>query len=113
MLLDDPIFQDDLQRAPMLLALSNKRPEHYALVEYSLKLAQEQHAEPGAVPRICAWLFSYATLERLRSAMLARLNVRYASGDAVLLALFRPSRHAASGETVSAIYCRRAGAQQF
>ncbi|WP_180276933.1 DUF4123 domain-containing protein [Janthinobacterium sp. BJB446] len=89
-LLDDPIFQDDLQRAPMLLALSNKRPEHYALVEYSLKLAQEQHAEPGAVPRICAWLFSHVTLERLRSAMLARLNVRYASGDAVYLRYFDP-----------------------
>lgn len=89
-LLDDPIFQDDLQRAPMLLALSNKRPEHYALVEYSLKLAQEQHAEPGAVPRICAWLFSRATLERLRSAMLARLNVRYPSGDAVYLRYFDP-----------------------
>jgi hypothetical protein len=89
-LLDDPIFEDDLQRAPMLLALSNKLPEHYALVEHSLKLAQEQHAEAGAVPRICAWLFSHATLERLRSAMLARLNVRYPSGDAVYLRYFDP-----------------------
>lgn len=89
-LLDDPIFQDDLQRAPMLLALSNQLPEHYALVEHSLKLAQEQHAEPGAVPRICAWLFGHATLERLRSAMLARLNLRYPSGDAVYLRYFDP-----------------------
>ncbi|MGK5011018.1 DUF4123 domain-containing protein [Janthinobacterium sp. MDB2-8] len=89
-LLDDPIFQDDLQRAPMLLALSNRLPEHYALVEHSLKLAQEQHAEPGAVPSICAWLFGQATLERLRSAMLARLNLRYPSGDAVYLRYFDP-----------------------
>ena len=89
-LLDDPIFEDDLQRAPMLLALSNRLPEHYALVEHSLRLAQEQHAEPGAVPRICAWLFSHATLERLRSAMLVRLNVRYPSGDAVYLRYFDP-----------------------
>ena len=89
-LLDDPIFEDDLPRAPMLLALSNKLPEHYALLEHSLKLAQEQHAEPGAAPRICAWLFSQATLERLRSAMLARLNLRYPSGDAVYLRYFDP-----------------------
>lgn len=89
-LLDAPIFEDDLQRAPMLLELSNRRPEHYALVEQSLKLALEQQAEAGAVPRICAWLFGQATLERLRSAMLARLNVRYPSGDAVYLRYFDP-----------------------
>lgn len=89
-LLEDPIFQDDLQRAPMLLALSNQLPEHYALVEHSLKLAQEQHAEPGAVPLICAWLFGHTTLERLRSAMLVRLNLRYPSGDAVYLRFFDP-----------------------
>lgn len=90
LLLDDPIFEDDLQRAPMLLALSNQLPEHYALVEHSLKLAQEQHAEPGSVPGICAWLFSNAPLERLRSAMLARLNLRYPSGEAVYLRYFDP-----------------------
>lgn len=89
-LLDDPIFEDDLQRAPMLLALSNRLPEHYALVEHSLKLAQEQHAEPGAVPGICAWLFSNASMERLHSAMLARLNLRYPSGEAVYLRYFDP-----------------------
>lgn len=89
-LLDDPIFQDDLQRAPMLLELSNRRPEHYALVEQSLKLALEQQTEAGSVPGICAWLFCKAPLERLRSAMLARLNLRYPSGEAVYLRYFDP-----------------------
>lgn len=90
LLLDDPIFQDDLQRAPMLLELSNRLPGHYALVEQSLKLALEQQAEPGAVPQICAWLFGQMTLERLRSAMLARMNLRYPSGEAVYLRFFDP-----------------------
>lgn len=89
-LLDDPIFQDDLQRAPMLLELSNRLPDHYALVEQSLRLAQEQQAEPGAVPQICAWLFGPVTLERLRSALLARMNLRYPSGEAVYLRFFDP-----------------------
>lgn len=90
LLLDDPIFQDDLQRAPMLLELSNRLPGHYALVEQSLKLALEQQAEAGAVPHICAWLFGPMTLERLRSALLARMNLRYPSGDAVYLRFFDP-----------------------
>lgn len=90
LLLDDPIFQDDLQRAPMLLELSNRLPAHYALVEQSLKLALEQQAEPTAAPQICAWLFGQMTLERLRSAMLARMNLRYPSGEAVYLRFFDP-----------------------
>lgn len=77
--LDDPLFEDDLASAPLLIEILHDQPAHQLLLARSVELAQSQ-ALNGATRSVCAWLFSDLPLVRLRSAMRQRLDVRLPDG---------------------------------
>jgi hypothetical protein len=77
--LDDPLFEDDLGSAPLLIEILHNQPAHQPLLARSIELAQYQ-ALNGATRSVCAWLFSDLPLVRLRSALRQRLDVRFPDG---------------------------------
>ena len=77
--LDDPMFEDDLGSAPLLIEILHDQPAHQPLLARSIDLAQYQTLN-GGMRSVCAWLFSDLTLVRLRSALRQRLDVRYPDG---------------------------------
>jgi hypothetical protein len=87
---DDPIFESNIIRSPLLLELNHAIPCHLELLQESLQQAREQNLQRSGPPRICAWLFAEVTLERVRNDIRQRLNVRYPNGDRVYLRFFDP-----------------------
>lgn len=88
--LNDPIFKDDVQSAPLLIALLNTEPTHQDLLAQSIVRAQEE-ARNAAGPRgVCAWLFTDVSLQRLQQAMRQRLDARYPRGERIYLRYFDP-----------------------
>lgn len=77
--LDDPMFEDDLGSAPLLIETLHDQPAHQPLLARSIELAQYQATDGGA-RSVCAWLFSDLPLERLRGALRQRLDARYPDG---------------------------------
>ncbi|MET3135577.1 hypothetical protein AAKU55_005889 [Oxalobacteraceae bacterium GrIS 1.11] len=89
--LDDELFKDDPDRAPLLLELLHSEPSHQALLESSIRLAQDEAKHVDGPHCVCGWLFSGATLNRLRIALRQRLDVRYfPSGERIYLRYFDP-----------------------
>nr|WP_307731939.1 DUF4123 domain-containing protein [Massilia sp. H27-R4] len=77
--LDDPMFEDDLGSAPLLIEILHDQPAHPPLLARSIELAHYQ-ALNGTARSVCAWLFSDLPLVRLRSALRQRLDVRFPDG---------------------------------
>jgi hypothetical protein len=75
--LDDPIFKNDLQNAPVLVELLSDEPTHQDLLAQSILRAQEQVRNPGGPHHVCAWLFTDVPLKRLQQALRQRLDASY------------------------------------
>jgi hypothetical protein len=88
--LDDPIFKNDLQSAPLLVELLNDEPTHQDLLAQSIIRAQEQARNSGGPHHVCAWLFTDVPLKRLQQALRQRLDARYPKGARIYLRYFDP-----------------------
>lgn len=87
--IDDPIFEDNLSRAPLLVELRHDIPCHLELLHESIQLAEAQSLWAGP-PRICAWLFTTTPLEQIRHEIRGHLNLRYPSGEKYYFRFFDP-----------------------
>jgi hypothetical protein len=88
--LDDPIFKNDLQNAPLLVELLSDEPAHHDLLEQSIIRAQEQARDRGGPHHVCAWLFTDVPLKRLQQALRQRLDACYPNGERIYLRYFDP-----------------------
>lgn len=87
--IDDPIFEADISRSPLLLELHHSTPAHVELLEESIRLAKEQGILARA-PRICAWLSSNSTLNQIRDHLRQNLNAGYPTGESIYFRFFDP-----------------------
>lgn len=90
LILDDPIFKEDLQSAPLLVELLNEEPTHQDVLAQSITRAQEQVSNLAGPHSVCAWLFTDVSLTRLQRAMRQRLDARYPRGARIYLRYFDP-----------------------
>jgi hypothetical protein len=90
LILDDPIFKDDLQSAPLLVELLNDEPTHQGVLAQSITRAQEEVFNLAGPHSVCAWLFSDVSFTRLQRAMRQRLDARYPHGGRIYLRYFDP-----------------------
>jgi hypothetical protein len=90
LMLDDPIFKDDLRSAPLLVELLSNEPAHQDLLAQSISRAQEQVRKVGRPHYVCAWLFADVSLDRLQHALRQRLDARYPRGERIYLRYFDP-----------------------
>lgn len=88
--LDDPIFEDEPTRAPLIIELRQDIPCHIDLLEKSVELALEQSVHGYQAPQICAWLYTTASLERMQSEMRKKLDVCYPGGKRIYFRFFDP-----------------------
>ena len=88
--LNDPIFKDDMSRAPLLVELLHREAAHHALLQRSLALALEQGGNLGGMYPVCAWLLTDAPLAKLQRQLTSRLDLRHADGQQVYLRYFDP-----------------------
>ncbi|WP_143068101.1 DUF4123 domain-containing protein [Duganella sp. CF517] len=86
---DDPIFEDNLARAALLVELRHEIPSHAEILQESIRLASAQSYWTGA-PRICAWIFTPVTLDQIRKEIRSNLNVRYPDGQQYYFRFFDP-----------------------
>ena len=75
--LDDQLFAEDLDRAPLLVELLHSDPAHYGILQQSIALAQEQSMRTRGLYPVCAWLFTDASLSQIRVELTKRLNARF------------------------------------
>jgi hypothetical protein len=87
--IDDPIFEDNLARAPLLVDLRHEIPSHAEILHESIRLASAQSYWTGA-PRICAWIFTSTGLDQIRKEIRSNLNVRYPGGQQHYFRFFDP-----------------------
>jgi hypothetical protein len=90
LMLEDPIFKNDLQNAPLLVELLSDEATHQNLLSQSIIRAQEQVRNPGGPHHVCAWLFTDAPLKRLQQALCQRLDAGYPNGERIYLRYFDP-----------------------
>lgn len=90
LMLEDPIFKNDLQNAPLLVELLSDEATHQTLLSQSIVRAQEQVRNPGGPHHVCAWLFTDAPLKRLQLALCQRLDAGYPNGERIYLRYFDP-----------------------
>ncbi len=88
--LNDPIFKDDLESAPLLIELLSTERTHKDLLAQSIARAQEEVRNTVGPRGVCAWLFSDVSLQRLQRAMRQRLDARYPKGERIYLRYFDP-----------------------
>jgi hypothetical protein len=88
--LNDPIFKNDLQNAPLLVELLSDEPTHQDLLAQSIVRAQEQARSPGGPHHVCAWLFTDVPLKRLQQALCQRLLACFPKGERIYLRYFDP-----------------------
>jgi hypothetical protein len=75
--LDDRLFVEDPQSAPLLVELQLSVPSHQSLLRRTIHLALDQASRKSGPHPICAWIFSKASLSRLQSSLRIRLDARY------------------------------------
>lgn len=90
LILDDSIFQEDLQSAPLLVELLDDEPAHQDLLAQSITQAQEQVHNFAGPHSVCAWLFTDVSLTRLQRALRQRLDARYPHEAHIYLRYFDP-----------------------
>lgn len=88
--LNDPIFKEDLESAPLLIELFSTEKTHQELLAQSITRAQEEARNTAGPRGVCAWLFTDVPLQRLQQAMRQRLNAQYPNGERVYLRYFDP-----------------------
>jgi hypothetical protein len=88
--LNDPIFKDDPQSAPLLIELLSTEETHQDLLAQSIARAQEEARNTAGPRGVCAWLFTEVSLQRLQPAMRQRLDARYSKGERIYLRYFDP-----------------------
>lgn len=88
--LDDPIFKNEPQSAPLLVELLSTEASHQDLLAQSITRAQDRVRHASGPCSVCAWLFTDVSLTRLQQAMRKRLDAHYPGGVRIYLRYFDP-----------------------
>ena len=88
--LDDPLFNDDPYKAPLLVELSHCEASHHVLLGQSIEVAQHEALDLRGVRSICGWLYSDVSLNLLGRALRQRLCAKYPDGQKIYFRYFDP-----------------------